>query len=213
MWILVCLCVCLIHVYSSLCVFQVPEPKVDSSKKVKKDRLEQSGSSSGSGSVKKPKKKTSGKSQRGSQRVGSIQSLLTAASLLDGEGMEIGSSSSEGKEYHSLWNATVRYSFLTIDTHRDTHTHAHTHSPWTDKYETASHNRYSEPVKAFVSGRLSQLKSEAVVYSHREYTTTETRTHPQAALEEVGHKRKGVIAKASIPEDELVLEYKVPCNK
>eukprot|EP00731_Ephydatia_muelleri_P000538 Em0001g538a len=42
-------------------------------------------------------------------------------------------------------------------------------SPWTDKYDTAELNRYSEPVRSFLSSRLSQLKTEALVYNR---TTT-----------------------------------------
>ena len=83
-------------------------------------------------------------------------------------------------------------------------------SPWTDKYDTAEHNRYSEQIKQFVSSRLLQLKSEAVVYSHEEYCTAEARMpHPQCSLSEVARKRKGVVADVGIEEDELVIEYKV----
>ena len=54
------------------------------------------------------------------------------------------------------------------------------HSPWSDKYETAEYNRYSEPVRQFVASRMVQLKSEAVVYSLEEFLTRETRgAHPQ----------------------------------
>ena len=83
------------------------------------------------------------------------------------------------------------------------------HSPWTDKYDTAEHNRYSEPVRLFVSSHLSQLKSEAVVHSHEEYSTIEGRSHPVCSLSEVQRKRKGVVADIGIGEDELVIEYKV----
>ena len=83
------------------------------------------------------------------------------------------------------------------------------HSPWTDKYDTAEHNRYSEPVRVFVSSHLSQLKSEAVVHSHEEYSTIEGRSHPVCSLSEVQRKRKGVVADMGIGEDELVIEYKV----
>lgn len=82
-----------------------PEPKVELSKKGKKDRPDLNSSSN---SVKKPKKKSTTKTQHGSQRVGSIQSLLTAASILEGDAMDISNSGNEGKDYHSLWNANAR---------------------------------------------------------------------------------------------------------
>ena len=83
-------------------------------------------------------------------------------------------------------------------------------SPWTDKYELAEHNRYAEPVCSFIAGRLSQLKSEVVVYSREEYCTLESRMpHPQCSLGEVQRKRKGVVADVEIGGDELVIEYKV----
>ena len=82
-------------------------------------------------------------------------------------------------------------------------------SPWSDKYDTIDHNRYSEPIRTFVSSHLSQLKSEAVVYSHDEYLTWDQRSQPQCSVAEVGRRRKGLTANANIPEDELVLEYMV----
>ena len=64
-------------------------------------------------------------------------------------------------------------------------------------------------MRSFVSSRLSQLKSEAVVYSHDEYLTWDQRSHPQCAVAEVGRRRKGLVANTNIPEDELVIEYMV----
>ena len=83
-------------------------------------------------------------------------------------------------------------------------------SPWTDKYETAEKNLYTEPVRAFLVSRMDQLKSEEVVYSREEYMTTVTRPHPQCVLAEVGHKRQGlVVVGETVPQDELVIECKV----
>ena len=83
------------------------------------------------------------------------------------------------------------------------------HSPWSDKYDVIDHNRYSEPIRTFISSHLSQLKSEAVVYSQDEYLTWDQRSQPQCSVAEVGRRRKGLIANANIPEDELVIEYMV----
>ncbi len=83
-------------------------------------------------------------------------------------------------------------------------------SPWTDKYETAEQNLYTEPVRAFLVSRMDQLKSEEVVYSREEYVTMVTRPHPQCILAEVGHKRQGVVVvRETVPQDELVMECKV----
>ena len=83
-------------------------------------------------------------------------------------------------------------------------------SPWTDKYETAEENLYTEPVRSFLLSRMDQLKSEEVVYAREEYVTMVTRPHPQCVLAEVGHKRQGVVVvRETVPQDELVMECKV----
>ena len=82
-------------------------------------------------------------------------------------------------------------------------------SPWSDKYDNIDHNRYAEPIRSFISSHLSQLKSEAVVYSQDEYLTWDQRSQPQCEVTEVGRRRRGLIANANIPEDELVIEYMV----
>ena len=81
-----------------------PEAPIKSSK-TKKDILPSS--------VKKPKKKPVGKAQPPG-RVGNIQSLLNAASLLEsvgGTGVEVGTTSGRSKEHHrstDIWNANLR---------------------------------------------------------------------------------------------------------
>ena len=82
-------------------------------------------------------------------------------------------------------------------------------SPWTNKYETAEQNLYTEPVRTFLVSRMEQLKSEEVVYSREEYLTTMTHPHPRCMLAEVAHKRKGVVLQEPVPQDELVMECKV----
>lgn len=81
-------------------------------------------------------------------------------------------------------------------------------SPWTDAYETADQNLYTEPVRAFLVSRMEQLKSEEVVYTREEYMTTVSRPHHQCVLAEVCHRRKGVVLQAPVPQDELVMECK-----
>ena len=82
-------------------------------------------------------------------------------------------------------------------------------SPWTNKYETADQNLYTEPVRAFLMSRMEQLKSEEVVYTREEYMTSLAHPHPQCVLAEVAHKRKGVVVQEPVPQDELVMECKV----
>ena len=60
-----------------------------------------------------------------------------------------------------------------------------------------------------LQSHLSQLKSEAVVYSQDEYLTWDQRSQPQCEVNEVGRRRKGLVANTNIPEDELVIEYMV----
>ena len=81
------------------------------------------------------------------------------------------------------------------------------HSPWTDKYDTAELNRYSEPVRSFLSSRLSQLKTEALVYNKDDYSTIESRKPQPQCCEQ--QKRKGVMAECAVEKDELIMEYKV----
>ena len=57
--------------------------------------------------------------------------------------------------------------------------------------------------------RLEQLKSEAIVYTREEYSTSLARPHLQCCLADVGHRRKGVVAQEGVPQDELVIEWKV----
>lgn len=149
-----------------------PEMKVEPPKRSKKERekVEQ---------AKKVRRKPLPRSAHNPlplSRTGSIQSLLTAASLLD-------------DCWPDVWNVNA--------------------SPWSDKYETAEYNRYSEPVRQFVAGRMGQLKSEAVVYGLEEFLTRESRgAHPQCFLVEVQRRRKGVATEVGAEEDELVMEYK-----
>ena len=83
-------------------------------------------------------------------------------------------------------------------------------SPWTDDYETITANLYAEPVQTFLMDRMSELKSEAIVYTIEEYTTSVVHHHPQCSLVEVAHHRRGVVVvQEPIPQDELVLECKV----
>ncbi|KAL5515516.1 hypothetical protein EMCRGX_G000692 [Ephydatia muelleri] len=79
-------------------------------------------------------------------------------------------------------------------------------SPWTDKYDTAELNRYSEPVRSFLSSRLSQLKTEALVYNKDDYSTIESRKPQPQCCEQ--QKRKGVMAECAVEKDELIMEYK-----
>ncbi len=82
-------------------------------------------------------------------------------------------------------------------------------SPWTNKYETAEQNLYTEPVRAFLVSHMERLKSEEVVYSRDEYLTSVAHHHPQCVVAEVAHKRKGVLLQETLPQDELVMECKV----
>ena len=91
-------------------------------------------------------------------------------------------------------------------------------SPWTDKYECAEENVFSEVVGEYISRQLDRLRSEAVVYTHEEYARglgphvqeqTDQTTPPQWTVVDVAPSRRGVVVRDSVPQDELVMEYKV----
>ena len=109
---------------------------------------------------------------------------------------------------YSLTHLCTRYSLTHLCTlYSLTHLCTHYCSPWTDKYDTAELNRYSEPVRSFLSSRLSQLKTEALVYNKDDYSTIESRKPQPQCCEQ--QKRKGIIADSLLQRDELVMEYKV----
>lgn len=80
-------------------------------------------------------------------------------------------------------------------------------SPWRDPYENIDVNRYTEPFRSLLSSCLSQLKQEAVVYSKEEFYGLSS--NPLCLVREVAPSRKGVVSEAHIPEDEMIMEYKV----
>ena len=111
-----------------------------------------------------------------------LQTLLTAASAIEEQQQQQATPISP-----DLWNSTS--------------------SPWSDPYETITHNRYTDPMKSQLFGQLSQLKQEAVVYSKEEFH--QLGTHPLCIIREVAPSRKGLVSEANIPEDEMIMEYKV----
>ena len=81
-------------------------------------------------------------------------------------------------------------------------------SPWNDPYTTASTNTYTEPLKHFLSTCLQQLKQEAVVYTKEEFQRV-LPSLPICHTREVCPARMGVVVDANVPEDEMIMEYKV----
>lgn len=110
-----------------------------------------------------------------------VQTLLTAASALEQQLVPISPPTS------SLWSSTS--------------------SPWQDPYDSVETNSYSEQLSVSLSSCLSQLKQEAVVYSREEFQGLGP--HPLCLVREVVPFRKGVVSEANIPEDEMIMEYKV----
>lgn len=160
-----------------------------------------------------PKKQRRRVSGKGVGHVGSsssIQSLLTAASLLEDDSVGgVASKTKPTRRKSDLWNADKRSELTQYRCMMKCLTF-HPCSPWTDKYETAEENLYTEAVHVFLESRIEQLKSEEVVYSREEYVTSVVRPHPQCMLMEVGQKRKGlVLLDEAVPQDELVIECKV----
>ena len=82
-----------------------------------------------------------------------------------------------------------------------------TASPWRDPYKTVDSNQYTDVFRAGLKDHLTQLKNEAVVYSKEEYNALGT--FPLCLVRDVGSCRKGLVSEAHIPEDEMILEYKV----
>lgn len=112
-----------------------------------------------------------------------VQTLLTAASALEQQQLAMPITTPS----QSPWSSAV--------------------SPWQDPFESIEANRYTEPLRMSLSSCLSQLKQEAVVYSREEYNSLGP--HPLCTVKEVSMYRKGVIADEHIPEDEMIIEYKV----
>ena len=193
----------------------MPESKGEGLRKSKREKPEPGSGSSGSVvsvSKKSRRRVGSGKGAGGhvTSSSSSIQSLLTAASLLDEDSEPGGGArTTPSRRKSDLWSADKRFGVASLICALSTNHHC-SDSPWTDKYETADENMYTEPVHSFLLSRMHQLQSEEVVYSREEYVTMVTRPHPQCVLMEVGHKRQGVVvARETVPQDELVMECKV----
>ncbi len=73
---------------------------------------------------------------------GSIQSLLNAASLLEDK-------VSSDKQYSGVWNSK--------------------NSPWCDDYDNLEETTPTDNAQIMLSNILTQLKSETVVYSSKDY--------------------------------------------
>lgn len=113
-----------------------------------------------------------------------LQTLLTAASALEEQQLQIEKTSIIPS---SLFNCT--------------------NSPWKDPYKTIDNNLYTESLRNALSDRMEQLKKEAVVYSKEDYNSLGS--FPLCLVRDVGTNRKGLISEAHIPEDEMIAEYKV----
>ena len=111
-----------------------------------------------------------------------VQTLLTAASALEQQLVPVSPPVS-----NSLWSSTS--------------------SPWQDPYDPIEFNHYTESFCAALSPCLGQLKQEAVVYTREEFQGLGA--HPLCLVREVCPFRKGVVSEANIPEDEMIMEYKV----
>ena len=125
-----------------------------------------------------------------------LQTLLTAASALEEQQQQqelerggAGGVSSKPADQlpNSLFNCTT--------------------SPWKDPYKPVDSNQYTGALRDEVSGRLEQLKKEAVVYTKEEYSSLGS--FPLCLVRDVGSCRKGFVSEAHIPEDEMIVEYKV----
>ena len=113
-----------------------------------------------------------------------LQTLLTAASALEEQQQEIEKTLTAP---NSLFNCTT--------------------TPWKDPYKTIDSNQYTDSLRNELKGHLEQLKKEVVVYSKEEYGNLGS--FPLCLVRDVGSCRKGLVSEAHIPEDEMILEYKV----
>ena len=113
-----------------------------------------------------------------------LQTLLTAASALEEQQLNP-SSIQHGS--NDLWNSSL--------------------TPWRDPYESINTNHYTDILNLDQNKHLSQLKQEAVVYSIEDYNRLGP--YPLCLVRDVAPSRKGLVSEAHIPEDEMILEYKV----
>ena len=135
------------------------------------------------------KKGAGGKGVPGGGRIGSIQCLINAATLLEEEregGRTVGTSASSAS-WKELWSADNRYGVYIISFNFQFQCVC-VSSPWCDKYDTAEYNRFSESVRQFVGARLNQLKSEAVVGHTHTHTYTHTLTHTHTHTQVFGQQ-------------------------
>ena len=91
-------------------------------------------------------------------------------------------------------------------------------SPWTDKYELAEETVLSEAVEDYMLHHLDRLRSEAVVYTQEEYASgmgphpqhfPDQAQPPQCSIVDVAPCRRGLVVRDPVPQDELVMEFKV----
>ena len=112
-----------------------------------------------------------------------LQTLLTAASALEEQQLN----PSIQHVSNDLWNSSL--------------------TPWRDPYESININHYTDILNLDLNEHLSQLEQEAVVYSIEDYNRLGP--YPLCLVRDVAPSRKGLVSEAHIPEDEMILEYKV----